>query len=51
MEEKLRYAVGRAPHGARGLKWNVAGDYAVQEVSRPARGAWIEIVILLDPVI
>ena len=33
---------GRAPHGARGLKYaEVHGD-AVVIGSRPARGAWIE---------
>ena len=34
---------GRAPHGARGLKFNKLNKLANSEQSRPARGAWIEI--------
>ena len=35
----------RAPHGARGLKFEILVILAIDFVSRPARGAWIEIVI------
>ena len=35
----------RAPHGARGLKYKVHSDrFSAQRQSRPARGAWIEIL-------
>ena len=33
----------RAPHGARGLKSIFHGGPIVSTMSRPARGAWIEI--------
>ena len=32
----------RAPHGARGLKLTVSSLYLLLVLSRPARGAWIE---------
>ena len=45
---------GRAPHGARGLKfWNSA-EGALAGESRPAWGAWIEIVtkaVTLDRIV
>ena len=34
----------RAPHGARGLKFNLLEREVKREASRPARGAWIEIL-------
>ena len=34
---------GRAPHGARGLKWQRGAGPESGSGSRPARGAWIEI--------
>ena len=34
---------GRAPHGARGLKFDAEHIGGSLAVSRPARGAWIEI--------
>ena len=34
---------GRAPHGARGLKFFGRGSLLFSGLSRPARGAWIEI--------
>ena len=34
----------RAPHGARGLKFDAEHIGGSLAVSRPARGAWIEIV-------
>ena len=33
---------GRAPHGARGLKFPLLAGKQVPALSRPARGAWIE---------
>ena len=36
--------VGRAPHGARGLKYVLCPAAQIAVGSRPARGAWIEIV-------
>ena len=36
---------GRAPRGARGLKYPFPSTSASQNLSRPARGAWIEIRI------
>ena len=36
---------GRAPHGARGLKHPYELLDAREEPSRPARGAWIEILV------
>ena len=38
---------GRAPRGARGLKWHSTSQLLTACVSRPARGAWIEILLLL----
>ena len=37
-------AVGRAPQGARGLKFETLTAWEGAVRSRPARGAWIEIV-------
>ena len=37
---------GRAPRGARGLKSNTAHQREVRDLSRPSRGAWIEILEL-----
>ena len=34
----------RAPHGARGLKSAAVADRGGRRVSRPTRGAWIEIL-------
>ena len=34
---------GRAPHGARGLKFPLVPQQVLPGLSRPARGAWIEI--------
>ena len=34
----------RAPHGARGLKYSIINAITAISKSRPARGAWIEIV-------
>ena len=46
---------GRAPHGARGLKWQRDGMHHRMKRSRPTRGAWIEIVedlpAVLKPVV
>ena len=41
------YAIkdGRAPHGARGLKYSIINAITAISKSRPARGAWIEIVV------
>ena len=36
-------AASRAPHGARGLKFFWRGSLLFSGLSRPARGAWIEI--------
>ena len=36
---------GRAPQGARGLKFGLAADSVLGKRSRPARGAWVEISI------
>ena len=38
------YAIkdGRAPHGARGLKLLILPLLGILRMSRPARGAWIE---------
>ena len=36
----------RAPHGARGLKWNNLLPCDDLQVSRPTRGAWIEIDLM-----
>ena len=44
MISRLLNASGRAPHGARGLKYNDAVVYSIIKWSRPARGAWIEII-------
>ena len=41
--------MGRAPHGARGLKWNPTVRGAPGRGSRPARGAWIEIYMYPSP--
>ena len=39
--------LGRAPQGARGLKYEVdRANLVVLEKSRPARGAWVEIISL-----
>ena len=38
----------RAPQGARGLKWLVPKLQCAKLASRPARGAWIEIVAQVD---
>ena len=38
-----RSRVRRAPRGARGLKYTVDLALNIGKVSRPARGAWIEI--------
>ena len=35
--------VCRAPHGARGLKFANVTSFVTEAMSRPARGAWIEI--------
>ena len=35
--------IGRAPHGARGLKFSLQGVRLLESLSRPTRGAWIEI--------
>ena len=37
--------LGRAPHGARGLKYGRYCKRAGPHLSRPARGAWIEIML------
>ncbi|EEX75958.1 hypothetical protein SELSPUOL_02686 [Selenomonas sputigena ATCC 35185] len=38
-------AWGRAPHGARGLKFQNGYKLGDRQMSRPTRGAWIEISI------
>ena len=38
---------GRAPHGARGLKFHLEIINGLLETSRPAWGAWIEISAIL----
>ena len=35
--------IGRAPHGARGLKFDIVRSELDTGLSRPTRGAWIEI--------
>ena len=40
----IREFFGRAPHGARGLKLDAKERYDLRALSRPARGAWIEII-------
>ena len=40
-----RCKLGRAPHGARGLKFHLGRRPLAGIQSRPARGAWIEIRI------
>ena len=35
--------ISRAPRGARGLKLNVNFQGGIRPLSRPSRGAWIEI--------
>ena len=40
---------GRAPHGARGLKFLLLGMLLISIMSRPARGAWIEMRTRLFP--
>ena len=40
---------GRTPHGVRGLKWKVLHGDIRQNVSHPARGAWIEIAEVRRP--
>ena len=42
------FAMGRAPHGARGLKSPLADPAFEVDSSRPAWGAWIEIKIVLE---
>ena len=37
------YIKGRAPQGARGLKWGLPRGRRCEQLSRPARGAWVEI--------
>ena len=45
----------RAPHGARGLKFQTPWHRPPHSWSRPARGAWIEISMLslplMDPLV
>ena len=38
----------RAPHGARGLKYRHCGVSVLNGRSRPARGAWIEIILRIS---
>ena len=38
-----RCAAGRAPQGARGLKFKGKESRTYADLSRPARGAWVEI--------
>ena len=38
--------MGRAPHGARGLKFEELDLVGTGKRSRPARGAWIEILFM-----
>ena len=38
---------GRAPQGARGLKCYELELKYTSRVSRPARGAWVEIIIIM----
>ena len=38
---------GRAPQGARGLKWLTDSEEVEELRSRPARGAWVEIFLPL----
>ena len=40
---------GRAPHGARGLKYGLCQPLAVLRGSRPAWGAWIEMLSRICP--
>ena len=39
------HIAGRAPQGARGLKLMKQGRFKVSRKSRPARGAWIEMLM------
>ena len=38
---------GRAPQGARGLKYKRLANLMSVKRSRPARGAWVEMLLLL----
>ena len=40
--------LGRSPHGERGLKFEEALLGVVAPVSLPTRGAWIEILTIMD---
>ena len=42
-ETKRIEAWRRAPQGARGLKFKMQRKYHLTIMSRPARGAWVEI--------
>ena len=42
--------ISRAPQGARGLKYCYYGLVRRYVLSRPARGAWVEILILIDEI-
>ena len=41
----LKDKCSRAPQGARGLKFVALGVYKFVKESRPARGAWVEIMV------
>ena len=41
--------MGRAPHGARGLKYKLIDTKTNEQESRPAWGAWIEIERVVLP--
>ena len=43
MSDQRSPSICRAPHGARGLKYHEEGHVIALALSRPARGAWIEI--------
>ena len=40
----LQVLLGRAPQGARGLKYQHTQHNSAKTKSRPARGAWVEIL-------
>ena len=48
---KFNTASRRTPHGVRGLKLEVDELYYNNDESHPSRGAWIEILVLLNHII
>ena len=44
----LHHLDGRTPHGVRGLKYRIADGRAVGRRSHPSRGAWIEMMLMVE---